>query len=287
MQQASWNHEAGIFAIDSARQQVPFAMPDSHLHDWYELYYLVQGERDYFIRDRTFHLAAGSMAAIPPNELHRSLGNHVRQWERILISFRPGFLAGSSADHAALLALFHQENPCLQASGKDRARIETILADMLQEASSQAASFPLQLSALLTQLLVLLQRLNSQRRQPAHPVLSSRHARVEPILSFLNQSFAERITLEDLARRFHISPFYLCKRFRAETGFTVVEYLNQVRIREARRLLEKTDLSILEVSAQTGFNHVSHFGRLFKGATGRTPGAYRRNFLQSRAVRRV
>lgn len=281
MRQASWGQEAGIFAIDSARQQVPFAMPDSHLHDWYELYYLVDGERDYFIRDRTFHLAAGSVAAIPPHEPHRSLGTRALQWERILVSFRPGFLAGSPADHAALLALFHQENPCLQASGKDRARIEAILDDMLHEAESKAESFPLQLSALLTQLLVLLQRMNSQRRQPARPVRSSHHARVEPILSFLNQSFPERITLEDLSRRFHISPFYLCKRFRAETGFTVVEYLNQVRIREARRLLEKTDLSILEVSAQTGFNHVSHFGRLFKATTGQTPRAYRRCFVRT------
>jgi transcriptional regulator GlxA family with amidase domain len=60
------------------------------------------------------------------------------------------------------------------------------------------------------------------------------------------------------------------------TGFTVIEYLNYVRIRETKTLLTETDWPITRVAEKTGFDSIAHFGRVFKGITGRAPLQYRK-----------
>jgi len=86
----------------------------------------------------------------------------------------------------------------------------------------------------------------------------------------------EALSLDFLSRRFHISKYYLCKKFKEITGFTVIECMNLVRIQEAQRLLKATPLSINDVAERTGFESATHFGRMFKRLTGSSALKFRR-----------
>ncbi|MFO7188205.1 MAG: helix-turn-helix transcriptional regulator [Pseudomonadota bacterium] len=70
----------------------------------------------------------------------------------------------------------------------------------------------------------------------------------------------------------------LKRRFKTATGTTLIEYLQNLRVEEAKKLLETTELPAEEISAQVGYEDGSFFRRLFKRSTGLTPGQYRRMF---------
>lgn len=70
----------------------------------------------------------------------------------------------------------------------------------------------------------------------------------------------------------------LKRRFKAATGTSLLDYVQNLRVEEAKRLLENTDLPMEEIGEQTGYSDTSFFRRLFKRLTGLTPSQYRRMF---------
>ena len=99
--------------------------------------------------------------------------------------------------------------------------------------------------------------------------------KILPILSYINQSYAENITLEDASERLNFDPSYFCRIFKTATGATFTEYLNFVRISKAEKMLSKTRQSILEISEAVGFSSVSYFTRIFKKYRSCSPRVYR------------
>ena len=94
--------------------------------------------------------------------------------------------------------------------------------------------------------------------------------RVAQMIAYLNDHLTERLTLDDMARRFYINKFYLCRLFREETGMTVFAYLHTKRIALAEQLLQ-TGLSAAEVAERVGFSDYSTFWRAYRKQTGRPP----------------
>ena len=82
--------------------------------------------------------------------------------------------------------------------------------------------------------------------------------------------------LRQLAETFYISPFYLSRIFKEITGFTIINYLNLTRIREAWRLLTDTDLKIVDIAESIGFESLTHFDRTFKKIMKLTASKYRK-----------
>ena len=95
-------------------------------------------------------------------------------------------------------------------------------------------------------------------------------------LSYVRSHFVERISLDEVARVVHLSPSYFSRLFKAETGRTFSEYLQALRIEQAKSFLRRKDCSMTDIAEQTGFFDQSHFIKSFKQATGVTPGLYRR-----------
>ena len=96
------------------------------------------------------------------------------------------------------------------------------------------------------------------------------------VFQHIDRHYNERITLEELSARTHISRSYLTRRFRQYTGETVVTYINRLRIQNARELLIQSDKSITEIAWEVGFESPKYFHRLFKRETGEAPAAFRR-----------
>jgi len=71
------------------------------------------------------------------------------------------------------------------------------------------------------------------------------------------------------------------RRFRAATGYAPIEYVQAIRLEEAKHLLERSDLPVDEVAAEVGYDDPSYFRRLFRKQSGVAPGAYRRHFVRT------
>ena len=92
---------------------------------------------------------------------------------------------------------------------------------------------------------------------------------------FILSHISETITTETLAKECGMNRTYLCKLFTEETGMTLGQYVTQIKVDEAKRLMDITGKSIAEIAEYLGYSSQSHFQRVFKKASGTTPGEYR------------
>jgi len=256
-------------------------MPRDHFHDSYEMYYLLSGERYYFIKDRTYHIMKGNLVLINRYDLHRTLDANIPSWERILINFRPEFLMPENTDRLKrLVSVFNTGSSVLSFTVKGQTAIEDILFKLLGEADNTNTSFEEMLAAYLIQLLVFISRYIRQNTLSADSCANYIHKKAIPIVQYINSHYMETLSLNTLAKLFYMSPYYLCKVFKEATGFTCIEYLNQVRVKEAQTLLRRSDSSVTEVSEKVGFGSVSQFGRVFKEISGVSPLKYRKKLMK-------
>lgn len=106
-------------------------------------------------------------------------------------------------------------------------------------------------------------------QDPAHRQIIRR------ALDYISAHFRERISVRQVAQAAYVSPGYLSKLFRKEFNCTVIEFLNRVRIEEAKRLLSDPGYSISQVAAQVGFDDLSYFSKVFRKFTGLSPKEFR------------
>ena len=100
---------------------------------------------------------------------------------------------------------------------------------------------------------------------------------VDSFISYVQSYYAGEITLEKLAKSYSLNAKYAGRLFRRYTGMHFCDYVNQVRIRHAARMLtEETDKTILEIALDCGFGNISYFNRIFRRLNGMTPKEYRK-----------
>jgi AraC family transcriptional regulator of arabinose operon len=273
----------GSFTIQYMQRKGFSTMPGTHFHPGYELYYLLQGERTYFINGSVFTAQRGDMVIVNPYDVHRTTSSEVPEFERILINFSEHFVQNEPEDREAGLQLlpFPNGSRLLRFSLKDQALIEHILRDMLSECKEQQPGFDTYVKALLHQLLVRMYRQSMiELQEPlaaAHPM----HAKISEIATYLNQHFHQELTLEQVAKQFYISVSYLSRMFKKMTGFHFREYIQVIRVKEAQRLLRETQDKVMTIAEKTGFEHIAHFNTTFKKITGVPPLRYRKQQLAS------
>ena len=100
--------------------------------------------------------------------------------------------------------------------------------------------------------------------------------RVNNVIMYINSHYAEKMTLSFLASSNHISKHYLCHFFKEITGFTVLDYINHIRIEKSKILLKNTGLGIGEVANAVGYDDVNYFCRIFKKHISVSPGQYKK-----------
>lgn len=94
-------------------------------------------------------------------------------------------------------------------------------------------------------------------------------------IQYLGEHYAEPITLRDAADHVYLTPTYLCRVFKRETGLAFNEYLNRLRVNKAKELLLNRELRLTDISLLVGFSDQSYFTKVFKRITGVLPHAYR------------
>lgn len=91
------------------------------------------------------------------------------------------------------------------------------------------------------------------------------------VQKYIDDNFDQNITLDLLSEIFHYSPTYISRIFHSEKGITINSYINKLRIDHAVKLLLNTDLAVKEIALSSGFINITHFNRIFKKYTGKTP----------------
>ena len=95
---------------------------------------------------------------------------------------------------------------------------------------------------------------------------------------YIEDHFDKDISLDDVSRVVNISPYYFSKVFKEESGLNFIEYLTNIRIEHAKKLLENSNLSVKEICVSCGYTDPNYFSRSFKKNVGVTPTEYKEKF---------
>jgi two-component system response regulator YesN len=99
---------------------------------------------------------------------------------------------------------------------------------------------------------------------------------IDKAKQYVNEHYKENITRNDVASSVFLTPEYFAKMFKAQTGITIKDFINQCRIEKAKDMLENTGASISEIAFEVGFDNFSYFSTVFKKLTGTSPQLFRK-----------
>ena len=266
------------FEITEFKSFGNISMVTNHYHDDYEIYYLLEGYRHYFIKDKVYDIKKGDLVFVEKNEIHKTFHAGAPFHNRILINFKKSYLNNIlvETNNYDLLACFHESVYVLRLKIDEQKQIESLLSKMLCEYDNQVNSSSIYLKIMLSEFLILSERLflnaPSYQTETSNPI----HKKISEIIVFINKNYIEDLTLDFLSKRFFISTYYLSRTFKKITGLNLTEYINTIRIKEAEKLLLSTKLNITNISQEVGYDSITHFGRVFKSITGVSPLKYKK-----------
>ena len=249
-----------------------------HCHDIIELAYVMSGTGRYRIEGQVYNVSEGDLLIFRPGVHHQAL--YVPEAEVPATEFFVGFcdvhLPGSEPNDVPLPGggyIFH-------TSGELRQRIFRICSSMEAESNLCWQGRYFMLKAYLMQLLLLILREQSPIPQAmkgySFESVNKKYV-VEQIVNYFEDHYSEKISLDTIAENMYLSPFYISRIFKSETGDTPIRHLIHIRLERARELLvQDREMSIQEVAAAVGYEDAYHFSKLFKKHYGKSPSQIRK-----------
>lgn len=131
---------------------------------------------------------------------------------------------------------------------------------------------------LFSEIWVLLLKEIENLRYEDTPVKLASQERIQTMMVFIHENYQNKITLRDIAASAMVSERECLRCFQESIHKTPFEYLLDYRIETAERLLRTTNMPVTEIAMETGFSSAAYFGKVFKNISGKTPGAFRKQY---------
>jgi AraC-like DNA-binding protein/quercetin dioxygenase-like cupin family protein len=255
-----------------------------HTHEFHELVFVLGGEAVHEINGSRHKLQPGDLFLLEPGVYHGYQGAADKATPVYNIMFLPELLEDEFgrlkqetyfSEFSYLAPFLHGRRapyPYIRLEGLLQIRAEQELIHMEQEAKSQLPGFELMIQSAMIQFLIRIGRASQSSEHGQH-----KQRPMEDILFLLREQFNRSFGLKQFAGLCHTSPSTLAAKFKAETGQTFVEYRRRLQVEHACSLLQHSNLPIIEVAMDCGFNDISYFYRVFRKQIGCTPAEYRQS----------
>lgn len=271
-----YNDMPSDFKISRAKRDSAYNMKSTHVHPYHEIFYLVSGECTFFINHNIYKLTKGDLVMVPAGEIHKSnyQGNGIN--DRIDICFRDNSLVWMKeivGDETVKQCL---TPGVISIPEKRRDYVEAIMNKMMFESEGQDILSPAFIRTGLVEFLLFIIRCQRFEENVIKEI-DVDNKLMQEIATYIYNNYSRKISLDGMAQRFHISRSYLSKKFKAVTGFGFKEYIVNVRIKNACRMLLETNQSITDIAFECGFNDSNYFGDAFRHVKGMSPNKYRKN----------
>lgn len=249
-----------------------------HCHDITELAFVMSGTGRYCIEGQIYDISEGDLLIFKPGVHHQA--QYVPEAEVPATEFFVGFCDVHLPNREPNDVPLPGGGYILHTSGELRQRIFRICSSMEAESAVCWQGRYFMLKAYLMQLLLLILKEQSPLPQSmkgySFDSVNKKYV-VEQIVNYFEDHYSEKISLDTIAENMYLSPFYISKIFKSETGDTPIRHLINIRLERARELLEKErEMSIQEVAAAVGYEDAYHFSKLFKKYYGMSPSQIRK-----------
>lgn len=268
----------------SYSSNVQFTMP-LHCHNEYELIFITKGHGLEFIGDSVKEYIAGDLILIGANVPHLHLCDSVTDKsikEKScceILQFPYNIFPKYIQDIQEYSSIYHVlSNSVYGIKFTSRNLIEKVLKAMKTINKQHGINRIISLFNILDLLGKSKEiSLISSLKYTVPINYQTKNEPISKIYSYINSNFRKNITLIEIANYVKMSPASICRYFKNKTNKTIFEYLNEIRIEHACKLLMYSNLAISQIAYDVGFNNLSHFNKQFKVITKQTPTMYREN----------
>lgn len=240
----------------------------NHWHDEIEIIYILHGNLRITVNGNHFCGGGGDIFAVNRGEMHELYGESA-DLEYYAFVFNVGMLSFSQEDATQRFIV----KPLMENKIKltNRPKVQTGIFDEIIECNkSRSVANMLKTKSLL--LFFLSEIFESgqydKRKKDADEEIK------KAIIFYINNEFDRRIALDEISKKFNMSPKYFCRFFKKSFGKTFTEYLNGVRTEKAMDLLSR-GMSVTDAAIACGFNNMSYFAKVFRHNTGINPVHYK------------
>ncbi len=243
---------------------------DIHWHRAIEIDYTLKGQADYIVAKKKYVIRDTELIIINSRDAH-SVENIVNPEKRQslvilvpydkVISLYPDFI--------------NQEFALKYCPANILQKIKMLLADLYHtyQLTDKTIQNTLREGYVITLIGLLLQYAVKTKPKPLTTV--DRRSTVSKIITYLSLNYHRKLSLQQIADEFCFSRSYLDRLFKRETGQSIMQYLKQIRVREAKGKLDTTNLTVSQIAERTGFSSPVSFRKAFCQFYGLTPQQYR------------
>ncbi len=270
----------GISSFHAYRFQVPFFEFKWHYHPEYELTYIVKGNGYRIVGNSYEHFSDGDLVLLGSNLPHTwtSKLDNREESDAIVIQFSKEFITPFLAlneTNKIKQLLMHSDR------GLRIAVDEVLVSHILALPKMHGIDKVLKLIWILEE--ITKKQCDFIASNTFHNIVSKKNElRINKVCTFIQNNFNQKIVLHQVADLIFLSESNFCKFFKKATGKTYSDYLNELRINEACRMLVQTEKSISEISFACGFETLSYFNRVFLSKKVMTPSVFRKkNYILS------
>lgn len=245
---------------------------DWHYHSFHKIIVFLSGQASYDIEGQHYALEPGDVILVGRGDIHRPEVAPGVPYERVILYISPEFLREQSADGCDLeqcFAMARQEFRFVVRPVPRDARLLTVLGALEHSLAEGGFGEKLLSRSLLLQFLIELSR-GIFAHNLRYVTNAACNEKIVSILQYINGHLTQPLSVDDLAARFYFSKFYMMRRFRQETGYTIHNYLIGKRLLLARELIAG-GISVTDACYQSGFQDYSTFSRAYKKQFGLTP----------------
>lgn len=246
---------------------------EAHYHDFYEIFFFIDGNVDYWIDGNLYHLAPGDILLIHPTELHKPVPTaEIDNYERIVLWINRNYL--SNIENGILEGCFNRDktnNKVLRLSNDKREKLFSLAHQLSKEYHCDKFAKDVSSYSLLLQILVHINRLLCSDSLVNSEKIST-PTFISDVMTYINEHYNEKLTLDSLASHFFINKYYLSHEFKNAVNTSLYRYIILTRLNAAYSLLQD-GYTATEVSTMCGFGNYTVFFRAFKAEFGISPTA--------------
>ncbi len=240
-----------------------------HFHDEYEVLYFLKGQRLIFLKNRSYLAQTGDILIIDSDAIHmtRCPPGAEPDCECVIFYITSGKMKELDGKFPGLelVRYFARHTGIYRVNEKYRKQFMRLNRFFQRECQNMAYGYgEIVESAVLWSLVRMVRELNISEPVPPVGFEETKNKRTYEIAEYMSENIDAISSLDELAKRFDISKFYMCRVFKEVTGYTILEYLTILKIQQARRYLADSDMNISQIAKKVGYNSLTHFEKEFK-----------------------
>ncbi|WOO35975.1 MULTISPECIES: AraC family transcriptional regulator [Clostridia] len=252
-----------------------------HEHDFTELTYILSGKGKYLVEGTVYDVEAGDVIMCNPGVKHQNILVNPKE---PTVEFFAGFTGFQFKNMPPNSLIFKDGGHILHTSSETKQDISKHCYEMISENESCKAGKYFMLKAHMIQIMLHIIRDITEAATSQKGLNFESYNKsyaVKKIINYLNENYETKISLDQIAHNMYLSPVYISKIFKEETGESPINYLIKIRLEKARDILLSSEgESIKSIANRVGYEDVYHFSKLFKKYYGISPLYYKRYAME-------